>query len=85
MTDDIAADASTPADRSPHSLDDFFSKIEARLSEAAANAVAAQQQAWVTAMAAQNTGIGTLYALGTAAAGEATAEELGKGSTGGGG
>lgn len=85
MADDTATDASSPADRPPNSLGDFFLKIEARLSEAAANAVAAQQQAWVTAIAAQTEGIAVLYSLDTAAAGEGTAEELRKGSTGGGG
>ena len=75
MADDSAAD------RSPHSLQDFFARIEAGLSKAAANAVVAQQQAWVAAQAAQTMGLATMYSLDTAAAGGAAAEELKKSST----
>ena len=76
MADDSATPIPSSGHRSPHSLRDFFAAIEAGQSEAAANAVAAQQQAWVTAQAAQAMGIATLYALDTAAVDEATAEEL---------
>jgi Killing trait len=78
VADDSAANASSAANRSQHSLRDFFARIEAGLGEAAANAVVAQQQAWVAAQARQ-TQLALLYDLETAALAESVNEELVKG------
>lgn len=78
MADDSATNASSPGNRPPRSLQDFFARIEAGLGQAAANAVVAQQQAWVAAQARQ-TQLALMNDLGTAALGESVNEELGKG------
>lgn len=78
MADNSATDASSSVSGARHSLRDFFATIEAGLGDAAANAVVAQQQAWVAAQARQ-TQLALLYDLDTAALAESVNEELGKG------
>jgi hypothetical protein len=82
MADNGAAKPFSATDRSGHSLRDFFARIESGLGDAAANAVAAQQQAFVTAQAATTMGVATLYAVDTGAVGLATKSVLDEASTG---
>jgi hypothetical protein len=58
-----------------------YAAIAESLANAGRNATTAQQQGWITAQAAMTSGIATLYALDTAAAGQATMKEL-KGAVG---
>jgi hypothetical protein len=82
MADDSGANAISANERHGQSLRDFFARIESGLGDAAANAVAAQQQAFVTAQAAATMGVSTLYALDTGTVGLAAKSVLDKASTG---
>jgi hypothetical protein len=77
MTTDQGASAGAAATPAT-ALGDLYQSIAAALTIAAQNAVAAQQQANITAQAATVQGVSTLYSLDTASTGEATAKALGE-------
>jgi len=78
------ADSQTSTDNDPQTLatapaaalGKLYSAIGQALANAAQNAVTAQQQAQVMAQAATTQGIGTLFAVDTAALGLATKREV---------
>jgi hypothetical protein len=60
------------------SLQEIYAGVGQALAEAAQNAIAAQQTCNVTIAAITTMGVSTLFSLDSAAAGMASAEELGK-------
>lgn len=62
-------------DAPAQALGDFMNQISEIMSDAARNAVYAQQQAFVTAQAATTAGVTMLYSLDTAAIGTGTEDQ----------